>query len=415
MPRKGASATAEKVPVRHVHVRNFLSLEDVNVNLRSLNVLVGPNGGGKSNFLSVFRFLGEVARTDLAPALARLFGGYDRLICRAASADVRNGVSISIRGEITEHSSPTALDEYVLSFRPVKMGNTTGVRRDENILLKRSAGKGRRINLSGGKFEFSTVSPAGTGRPSVSKQSGEIGSDASALSVLRRIGKRSDTKQVSQLAEVFEDLRLFDPNVDAAKRPSRIADGDRLSPNASNLSTVLFGLSKTDPDVFVSIQDDIRFVLPGFDKLEFRHVGIDVDSYQILIHEKGVRGGTPISFASYGTVRSIALFTMLRDPYPPRLTCLEEVDHGLHPHALDILVERLRDASKKSQIVVATHSPALVNRLAPEELVVFERDGAQGTTRIAEIEPGQAREMQDRSDLRLGELWYSGLLGGVPS
>ena len=75
MPTKVQLTTAlRKVPVREVVATNFLSLRNVSVKLGHLNVLVGPNGGGKSNFLSVFRFLGEVARTDLAPALQTLFG-----------------------------------------------------------------------------------------------------------------------------------------------------------------------------------------------------------------------------------------------------------------------------------------------------------------------------------------------------
>jgi predicted ATPase len=105
---------------------------------------------------------------------------------------------------------------------------------------------------------------------------------------------------------------------------------------------------------------------------------------------------------------------MLRDPNPPRLTCLEEVDHGLHPHALDVLVERLREASERSQIIVATHSPALVNRIAAEELVVFEKNLDSGVTEVPKLDPKTIKKMEEESDLRIGELWYSGLLGGAP-
>jgi predicted ATPase len=268
MSQRKVDPSAQKVPIRHVNVKNFLSLQDVEVSLGKLNVLVGPNGGGKSNFLSVFRFLGEVARTDLAPALSRLFGGYDRVFCRAESAQVRLGVHISIKGEISEYSSPTALDEYSLRFRPAKLLNgQIGVRRDEVLLLKRSAGRGRRITLGGSKYEYETISPTRKGGASGQGATGEIGSDASALSVLRRIGARSDTEQVSQLAEVFEDLRLFDPNVDAARRPASVSDGIHLNPSASNLAAVLANLRDEQPDILTAIQDDIRYVLPGLKDL----------------------------------------------------------------------------------------------------------------------------------------------------
>lgn len=103
---------------------------------------------------------------------------------------------------------------------------------------------------------------------------------------------------------------------------------------------------------------------------------------------------------------------MLHDPNPPRLTCLEEIDHGFHPHALDRVVERLREASERTQIIVATHSPALVNRLEPGELIIFERDPNTGATRIADLDPARARKMEQESGYRMGELWFSGILGG---
>ncbi len=66
------------------------------------------------------------------------------------------------------------------------------------------------------------------------------------------------------------------------------------------------------------------------------------------------RGTTPLASASFGTIRALALLAMLHDPDPPKLTCVEEVDHGLHPYALDRIVERLRDASTRTQVLAAT-------------------------------------------------------------
>lgn len=103
---------------------------------------------------------------------------------------------------------------------------------------------------------------------------------------------------------------------------------------------------------------------------------------------------------------------MLHDPKPPKLSCVEEIDHGFHPYALDRIVERLRLASERTQILVATHSPALVNRLDSKELIVCERDINTGSSLIPAIDADLVREMEEESNLPLGELWFSGTLGG---
>lgn len=410
------SPIQDKIPIREAHIENFLSLKSIKVRLGRLNVLVGPNGGGKSNFLFVFRFLGEVARTDLTPALQSLFGGYDQVRYRGV-ADSNSPVTIRLSGEITEHSSPNALDEYTLKFRRVGLGHRTSVlRREQVILLKRTSGRGRRITLSGRKYDFQTL-PA-INRPGQPKQSeersGHIQPETSALSVLRRIGEVNDTNQINQLAEIFEDLLLFDPDTALARRPSLIGRDPNLhlSANASNLASVLLLMRDESPQILDAIERDMQAVLPGFQKLAFSAVGGADEAVRVEIVEAGLKEPTPMARASFGTVRAIALFTMLRDPNPPKLICLEEVDHGLHPHALDILVDRLREAANRSQIIVASHSPALVNRLEPNELVIFERDRDDSATRIVQLDVEELKEMEATSGYRLGELWFAGTLGG---
>ena len=68
------------------------------------------------------------------------------------------------------------------------------------------------------------------------------------------------------------------------------------------------------------------------------------------------------------------MLALLYDPNPPVFTCIEEIDHGLHPQALELVVQRLREAAERTQLIVATHSSALVNRLRPKEFVVCDRD-----------------------------------------
>jgi predicted ATPase len=166
-------------------------------------------------------------------------------------------------------------------------------------------------------------------------------------------------------------------------------------------------------DIFALLEEDLVAIVPSVSKIVFNKLGgTDDSTYSIELEEKGLSGTTRLAEASFGTVRALALLAMLHDPNPPRLTCVEEIDHGLHPHALDRIVERMRSASRRTQLLVVTHSPALANRLHPHELVVCERNVEEGSSLIPAISRRNVAKMAAASGLLPGELWFSGALGG---
>lgn len=396
-----------------ITAKNFLSLRDLSVNLTDLTVLVGPNGSGKSNFLNVFRFLGEIARSDLAPAIDSM-GGISNVFFRGRPAKQTSRaiprVALSVEGNITPYASDRAPDSYTLDFHHRSFGQRHFIYRREEIILKRTKGRGRRITLSGGNVEVQDVD---TLKRKQTTDILRVQPESSGLAILRRLGDRYSAPQVERIAEIFEELRLFDVNVDAIRRPLRRPVYETLLPNAANVGYFLSYLSEEYPDLFEKVLEDIRYVYPSLKNLHFRAVGGNEASVAVELEETSLGGFTPLARASFGTIRAIALFAMLHDPNPPKLTCLEEVDHGLHPHALDRLVDRLRDASQRTQIVVATHSPAFVNRLSAEELVILERDPDTGATHQPGITAEEVKQMEEVSGLRLGELWFSGALSSL--
>ena len=394
--------------LQQVHVHNFASFADLKIRFSELTVLVGPNGAGKSNLLKLLRFLGETARLDLGPAVSS-FGGFDQILFQGDRKD--NRIKIELSANLTKYASEAAPDEYSITFwAPLTRharANTSFLAREESFLFKRTRGRGRRITLSG--RDVSIEQPGGRSTRAV-----EVQESSAGLSILRRLSKSVDASQVEELAELFESLRVFDVDVDVARRPSPTTQTEALSSDASNLAAYLSYLASEHQDIFEQIGDDLKQALPGLNRLEVRSIGGATEGRVVLLHEHGLRRPTPLALASYGTVRALALFTMLSDPAPPKLTCIEEIDHGLHPYALDRLVDRLRAAAQRTQLIVATHSPALVNRLDVSELAVFERDSETGATRRPKLSDSEIRAIAQESDYRLGELWFSGLLGGVP-
>ncbi|PZE23351.1 AAA family ATPase [Curtobacterium sp. MCBD17_028] len=394
-------------PLLRIRATNFRSLRSVDVLLNPLNVLVGPNGAGKSNFLDLIEFLGDSARYDLPDALERR-GGIDRVRFRGVRPD-SGRVSIHVSANVTTYSSENTPDEYELRFSTRKLAQQSSLLlRNEEFIFKRLRGRGRRITVSGDKAEI--VDSRGSHSQ---ERALPLRSNSLALSTLRRLPPKEGGEEIDRFARLFTTFRVFNVDVSAAQLPSRISD-DAIAPDGRNLASVLVKLSQDDQP-YKDFIDDAQAMIPGFERLEFIEVGGADRAVAVRIVERGLRDSTSLADASFGTIRVLALLALLYDPNPPLLTCIEEIDHGLHPYLFDRLVERLREASSRTQLLVATHSPALVSRLSPRELIVVERS-PDGETRLPAVDPELVAAKAEvlAGEVELGELWFSGELGGVP-
>ncbi|MFD8736108.1 AAA family ATPase [Streptomyces sp. NPDC059618] len=397
-----------------LHVENFRSLRDVTVPLGPLTVLVGPNGAGKSNVLEVFDFLADIIRTDLQPALDTR-GGFDEVAFWGGTKPPTS-MHIHLKATWTTNSTLNAPDEYDLTIRRRSLSSNRDGRRlrytlsrEESFAFKRKQGRGRRIKITGEEARIHDV------RAGESKDSGSfsIRRLSSGLSTLPRLGPSDGGDEVTRVADRLSSFRVFDVDVEAARQPTRLhgADFAALSPHAENLAGFLIHLSGRE-ETWNDLVADARTVLPHLESIEFEEVGGSTDQLTVVLRERGLRRLTPLAYASYGTVRLLGLLALLYDPDPPAFTCIEEIDHGLHPQALELVVERLREAAERTQFIVATHSPALVNRLRPEEFVVCDRD-EDGASIIPALTVDEVKEIVEESgEQPLGELWFSGVLGG---
>ncbi|EME97319.1 AAA family ATPase [Streptomyces mobaraensis NBRC 13819 = DSM 40847] len=397
-----------------LHVENFRSLRDVTVPLGPLTVLVGPNGVGKSNVLKVFDFLADIIRTDLQPALD-VRGGFDE-VAFWGGVKPPTFMRVQLKATWTSNSTLNAPDQYSLTIRrrslPANRDSSRAaytLSREESFVFKRTQGRGRRITISG---EEARVVDRRAGKEEGGGRFG-IRRLSSGLSTLPRLGPADGGDEVTRVAERLSSFRVFDVDVAAARMPTRLraADMDTLASHAENLAAFLINLSGRE-EIWENLVEDARRVLPQLESIEFEEAGGSTDQLTVVLRERGLRRLTPLADASYGTVRLLGLLALLYDPHPPAFTCIEEIDHGLHPQALELIVERLREASERTQLIVATHSPALVNRLRPDEFVVCDRDDG-GASVIPALTATEVEEIVEESgDQPLGELWFAGVLGG---
>jgi predicted ATPase len=398
-------------------VKNFGVLGDVEVELSRLNVLVGPNGSGKTTLLRVIQFLGDAARSGL-PSVLGSREALAQIRTRAATKDLAArppAVEIHVSAVVTSYAHADALDEYTLVLRPgPRPAKSNRPSRTffhlESFRFKRTKRQGRRITLRGGKLN---VVDDDQPRQPVR----QLDASALGLAVLPQLGPEEGGAEVRKIQELFTTFRVFDIDTKKAREPSDSRRPTPLQPDAGNLAAFLHFLQTSHEDVFASLVRDARAMVPGLADLRLRPVGGAVDAMTVDIIDHGRSGATQLGDASFGTVRALALLAMLYDPDPPILTCIEEIDHGFHPYVFDRLVDLLREASARTQFIIATHSPALVNRLEPRELIVCERDSETGLARIPAIPNSEVKRIYDAGGadgFGLGELWFSGTLGGVP-
>ena len=131
-----------------------------------------------------------------------------------------------------------------------------------------------------------------------------------------------------------------------------------------------------------------------------------------MLHEPGFDTPIPATRISDGTLRFIAMLAVLLSPEPPPLVCIEEPELGLHPDAVMLMGDILKEASERMQLVVTTHSNALVSAFSDRAnaVVTCERPGT-GTV-LRRLDPDGLGDLLE--DYTLGHLWRQGELGANP-
>ncbi len=202
---------------------------------------------------------------------------------------------------------------------------------------------------------------------------------------------------------------------EAAKR----RDGAELHGDGGNLAAVLFQMRANAPEALAALTADLLRILPEFQGIELTEVGDEHVALALRLEESGV---VPADGLSQGILYLLGVLALAFDPDPPHVLCIEEPDRGIHPRMLREIRDALYRLSypeavgsqrRAVQVVTTTHSPYFIDlfREHPEEIIISQKKG-----RAAEF--GRLSDRSDLSELlregSLGDMWFSGILGGVP-
>jgi predicted ATPase len=179
-----------------------------------------------------------------------------------------------------------------------------------------------------------------------------------------------------------------------------------LGDGGDNLALVLLDMD------FKGVHNEIREYLRRFcERFNDVRVRLDGPFAKTYIEESGLLEPLVSWRLSDGTLKFLCLLAVLLEKEPPPLICIEEPEVGLHPEAVQIVAEALVDASERTQLVVTTHSEALIDALSdrPEDVLVTERDFDNGT-QFRRLDKDQLSLWLERYSL--GQLWRKGEIGG---
>ena len=362
--------------LKRVSIQNFKSLKDVTLDLQKVNLLIGPNNSGKTNFLKALKLLADFADTQIELPAELYF-----------KRDALAGITVSLLFE--------TLEKFAF------LGT-----RHTHVVLERN---------DRFKYEF-------LGSENNDKVIGTNNIFSVKSTTWRSLAGRT---------------LIYKPDPNKLDKPSPVGRGDDLvAADASNLIAFFDRIRDEYPASFAQIKADLAKCVPEFTEINFQNV----ESTEELVKQFGDKTFKRIGLTdgrqktiywadelSEGTLYFIALLCIINQPNPPKLLLLEEPEKGIHPRRIYEVIQFILGLvdDKDIQVIMTTHSPVVVDMFKdmPESVFIFDKD-EEGATHVKNlqkdiIEPETAESEKLGFDPPryldgLGDAWTIGFLGGVP-
>lgn len=331
-----------------IKIKGFKSIKEADIPLTNLNVLIGANGAGKSNFISFFKMLNAIKNNDEEDYVAKS-GGANKLLYFGSKVTKEIEIDLIIKknNELISHSFNL---ELIIGDK-LKKGRYF-ILNDTPVQPK---------DFYGFPLDFYTY-------------------------------HFNDTSNEARI-----------------KLTTNINDNEYIKPDGANLSAYLYLIKEKYPEIYTQILKSVQLVAPFIKDFRLRPNPLNPEIIRLeWVHKGQEEYYFDISDLSDGTLRFICLATLLLQPNPPETIIIDEPELGLHPYAISILASLIRKASFDNQIIISTQSVELVDEFKPENMIVVDRKRDEINP---ELEKSVFRRLTKEEltdwleDYTLGELW----------
>lgn len=338
------------LPLAKTRIRHFKAIRDSGpVSFTPLTAFIGNNGVGKSSVIEALEAYQKLALVGIYAATER-WRGFEHIWNKAS-----------------DHSATETQVGRVEYSNPMRFwgsGHTAAGYFEAAVELNTDP-KTKRVYFS--RYETATKGENGAKQRIRNEDENYADSDVIEDPSLRAFVAEWLFLDLTPGSMLYPRLRF---SVGAKRLMTRLAK------DGSNLADYLIDFSERDPAGFDGLVDTLRTVLPYAEDLRASITSELERSSYVALNEAGIKERIYGWLLSQGTLRITALLAVLRHPTPPSVLFVEELENGLDPRTLHLVVEEIRQfvESGRGQVVITTHSPYLLDLLPLSQIVVVERD-----------------------------------------
>ena len=391
--------------IKRVGIKNFKSFKDIDTTLDIFSILVGPNNSGKTNFRRALLFLrgvaiGNTISESLLHACGTLLNiAYDDKSAIEFSLDIMIGSDVFYYTLIINKGDTD--EAYYVENE--KLYITASEENKKTLVMDNKKGKSKCKEMESKDFTAA-----------------EFDFQKTAISQLNDVKRHAN---FIALKRFLSYMWFFDFDPEAMKADVRYEPGKMLyDPLGYNITGTLFNIKDNHPEIFKQIKERLCAIISEIEDIDVKRRSED-NSLVLLFYEKNRKMPFLLTNVSDGVLRTLGVITAFLTPPPhPTVMFLEEVDKGIHFRRVRDIVAFLQsriaiDEKNKRQIILTTHNPYLLDFIKPEQLIILERtDGATAMKRLPEMKD-KVKVVKEflEEGTPLGEMWYRGTLGGVPT
>lgn len=357
--------------LKQIKIKGFKSIESLELTMNPVNILIGANGAGKSNFISVFSFLNALSKGKLRPYVEQ--NGYANSFFHFGTKKTQR---IVLDVEVNDNSYH---GEFIHGVN------------DDSLIIENEFCR---------YYESSRFSIKGQ-----NGESGLAGGEALNPSVRNYTVKYLNACRIYHFHDTSPSAQF--------KKASTLSSSSYLYPDAGNLAACLFFLKRSFRAEYDDIVSCIQTVAPFFHDFYLEPMGTDNDP-SVLLRWTHRNYDHPFSAnqLSDGTARFICMATLFLQPKAlrPDTIILDEPELGLHPAALAVLAEVIKSTAKETQVICSTQSVTLANFFEPEDFIVV--DQKNGASIFKRPDANELKEWLE--DYDMGDIWSKNLIGGRP-